>query len=90
MTPEIIFDKDDCTLTIKKISPLMWLGHSVPSEKLRPVCFNLVQTPMYTLDLAPTGSGYEKSGRVVQNWNFLINFINFEAELQDSAKKLQC
>ena len=51
------------------------------SLDLRPVCFNLVQTSMYTLDPAPTDSGYEKSGRVVQNWNFLTNSINFEAEL---------
>ena len=56
---------------------------------LRPVCFNLVQTFMYKLDLAPTGSGYQKSRREVQNWNFLTNSINFEAELSDSAKKLQ-
>ena len=61
---------------------LMMHLHHAHSSKAAPA--------MYTLDPALTGSVYEKSGRVVQNWNFLINFINFEAELQDSAKKLQC
>ena len=48
---------------------------------LRPVCFNLVQTYMYTLDLAPTGSSYKKVGANVQKCNFLTNSINFEVEL---------
>ena len=33
-----------------------------PLKPLKLVCFNLVQTFMYTLYLAPTGSGYQKMG----------------------------
>ena len=55
-------------------------GKYLPLQ-LRPVCFNLVQTFMYTLDLTPTGSSYKKVGEKVQKCNYLTNSINFKVEL---------